>query len=171
MRYTENTEIYILGFKMHTYYKHTQIGYYLIFIMGIAILICGSLSFVFDQHQHSGAQFGGWLCGIVTLILLICLLLFYQLTVEITDTRLRFRFGLGLIRKTIPLDQIVSAVPVRNSWLAGWGIHHVGSGWLYNVSGMDAVEIELESGKKLRIGTDEPKQLTEAILQAIATNG
>ena len=37
------------------------------------------------------------------------------------------------------------------------------NGWLFNVSGLQAVEIFLRSGKKYRIGTDEPERLVEAI--------
>ena len=40
------------------------------------------------------------------------------------------------------------------------------NGWLYNVSGFDAVELELASGKLCRIGTDEPGRLLHAIEQA-----
>jgi len=38
---------------------------------------------------------------------------------------------------------------------------------LYNVSGFDAVEIKLRTGKKFRIGTDVPQELEKAIEQAI----
>jgi hypothetical protein len=39
--------------------------------------------------------------------------------------------------------------------------------WIYNVSGFDAVEITLKNGNTYRIGTDEPKELEQAILQSI----
>ena len=94
------------------------------------------------------------------------LALFYALTVEIDTTHLMFRFGVGLIRKRIPLAEIVDARPVRNSWLYGWGIHRTPRGWLYNVSGWEAVEITLASGKRLRLGTDEPRRLAPAIQAA-----
>ena len=94
------------------------------------------------------------------------LALFYALTVEIDTTHLLFRFGVGLIRKRIPLAEIVDARPVRNSWLYGWGIHRTPRGWLYNVSGWEAVEITLASGKRLRLGTDEPRRLAPAIQAA-----
>ena len=48
------------------------------------------------------------------------------------------------------------------------GIRWWGHGWLYNVSGFKAVEIELASGKRLRIGTDEPERLAQAISAATA---
>jgi hypothetical protein len=39
---------------------------------------------------------------------------------------------------------------------------------LYNVSGMDAVEIHLRSGQHFRIGTDEPELLAAALRMAIS---
>jgi hypothetical protein len=98
-------------------------------------------------------------------------LLFYDLTVEIDATHLSFRFGVGLIRQRIPLAEIVAVTPVRNSWLYGWGIHRTPHGWLYNVSGWEAVEITLTSGKRLRLGTDEPRRLTQVLLAATRERG
>jgi hypothetical protein len=48
----------------------------------------------------------------------------------------------------------------------GWGIHRLARGWIYNVSGWEAVEIELASGSVHRIGTDEPRALLAAIERA-----
>jgi len=56
---------------------------------------------------------------------------------------------------------------VKNHWYYGWGIHLTPHGWLYNISGFLAVEIQMKSGKKYRIGTDEPKKLIEAIQQSL----
>ncbi|MBK9953017.1 MAG: hypothetical protein IPP10_16520, partial [Candidatus Competibacteraceae bacterium] len=74
--------------------------------------------------------------------------------------------GIGLIRKSIPLAEIVEVKPVRNSWLHGWGDSLDAPGWLYNVSGWEAVEITLRSGKRFRLGTDEPQKLARAIQAA-----
>ena len=49
---------------------------------------------------------------------------------------------------------IVSATPVQNSWWHGWGIRFISGGSMYNVAGLEAVELLLASGKKFRIGTD-----------------
>jgi len=51
------------------------------------------------------------------------------------------------------------------SWLVGWGIRWTGSGWLFNVSGLDAVELSLKSGRRFRIGTDDPRGLHTFIIQ------
>ena len=106
--------------------------------------------------------------GLPGLILFLAALLFYNLTVEVDDTEVRFAFGIGLIRKNYPLSDIAACQPVRNRALYGWGIHLTPHGWLYNVSGLDAVEIEFGNGKKIRLGTDEPAQLARAIDAALS---
>jgi len=52
---------------------------------------------------------------------------------------------------------------VTNPWWYGWGIHLTPSGWLYNVGGARAVQLDLHNGRSLRVGTDEPERLCEAI--------
>ncbi|PSQ94403.1 MAG: hypothetical protein BRD30_00240 [Bacteroidetes bacterium QH_2_63_10] len=82
-----------------------------------------------------------------------------------TAGTLRFYFGPGFWERCIPLDDVQRATSVRMSPIHGWGIHHTSHGWLYNVSGLDAVEIETSS-ETLRIGTDGPERLRRAIEQA-----
>ena len=48
---------------------------------------------------------------------------------------------------------------VTTHWIYGWGIRWIPGGWLWNVSGLDGVELALVSGRRFRIGTDEPEQL------------
>ncbi len=83
------------------------------------------------------------------------------LTVEVDDAQVRLRFGVGMVRKSFRLDEIASCRPVRNKWWWGWGIRLIPGGWLYNVSGLDAVELVLNNGKVFRIGTDEPQVLSD----------
>jgi hypothetical protein len=45
------------------------------------------------------------------------------LIIEIDKGELHWRFGPGLVRKSIPLEEIISAKPVRTNLLEGWGIH------------------------------------------------
>ncbi len=94
-------------------------------------------------------------------------MLFSTLTVVIGEDELDVRFGPGVIRKRFKLRDIKSCQAVRNHWYYGWGIRSTPQGWLYNVSGLDAVEIKLRTGKRLRIGTDAPQELEMAIRQSI----
>lgn len=90
-------------------------------------------------------------------------LLFATLTVTVADGCLTCRFGIGIIRRTIRLKDVRTAEAVRNRWYYGWGIRLVPQGWLWNVSGLNAVELTFTDGKRFRIGTDEPERLVAAI--------
>ncbi len=139
-------------------YRHTQFGTVnVVFIIAI-------LPLVFLPAWLAGAAPLAWL---ILVFLLGVLVVFYNLTVEIDAEYLRIAFGIGLIRKRFALDQIDSCQPVRNSWLYGWGIRLTPHGWLYNVSGLDAVELKMKSGKTCRVGTDEPAVLAAALREAL----
>jgi len=139
------------------HYKHTQIGYVMIVCGAVALFIALELFF------RKATPFS-MLAGLAVIFLIMSL--FATLTVEIRDGLLRFRFGLGLIRKKLKVAEIESCGIVRNPWYYGWGIHATGKGWVYNVSGFEAVEIFMSDGRRLRIGTDEPELLHKAILTA-----
>jgi hypothetical protein len=100
---------------------------------------------------------------IISIILLVCLVLFYRLKITIEDETLCASFGPGIIRKRVRLEEIVGCEPIRIRWCYGWGIHLTPYGLIYNVSGFDAVAITLRDGKKFALGTDDPHGLTEAV--------
>jgi hypothetical protein len=76
---------------------------------------------------------------------------------------LRASFGPGIIRKRVRLAEIAVCEPIRIRWWYGWGIHLTPYGWLYNVSGFEAVAITLRDGRNLAVGTDDPHGLVDAI--------
>jgi len=139
---------------MTTKYSHTQIGYVIIVMFAVlfAIMIIASIFAPFH-----------WSIPLVFIIFALLESLFATLNVEIDETKLKLKFGIGLIRKSYNLSEITSAEKVTNRWWYGWGIRLTPHGWLFNVSGYDAIEITKTNGKKVRIGTDEPDQLLEAI--------
>jgi hypothetical protein len=100
---------------------------------------------------------------IVSVMLLVSLVLFYKLRITIDDETLCASFGIGIIRKRARLADIVGCEPIRIRWWYGWGIHLTPYGWLYNVSGLNAVAIALRDGRKFALGTDDPDGLTTAI--------
>jgi len=104
---------------------------------------------------------------IVLIILLVCLVLFYRLKITIDDENLCASFGPGIIRKRVRLAEIVRCDPIRIRWWYGWGIHLTPYGWLYNVSGFDAVTVTLRDGRKFALGTDDPHGLVAAIRNSI----
>jgi hypothetical protein len=138
-------------------YQHTQFGSVIVFctgVIGLAMLLASS-------SRPNPANYL-WI-GVLSLLIGA---LFSTLTIAIDNGMLRARFGPGLIRKTVKLAEIASArsIPVR--WWYGWGIHVTPHGWLYNVSGWEAVEITLRNGRRFCLGTDEPEDLLKAIREA-----
>ena len=100
---------------------------------------------------------------IFTIILLIVAALFWGLTVEVNKDVVRLYFGFGIIHRSILREHIVMVTQVRNRWWWGFGIRWTPHGWMWNISGLDAVELTYHNGKKFRIGTDEPEALLEAL--------
>ena len=136
-----------------TRYEHTQIGHVIIWSVLAIILIANGLT----------GALAHWPAVVVSLILLVCLVLFYKLRITIKDQTLCASFGSGMIRKRIRLAEIGGCEPIRIRWWYGWGIHLTPRGWLYNVSGFDAVAITLRDGQKFALGTDDPHGLVDAI--------
>jgi len=143
------------------YYHHTQKGKLIRIIMAILIVIC----IVIAGANGWNAPIGFSLYGLVFILSMLTWLL-GSLTVEVGGEELRHYFGPGFWKKSYLLSDIESVKQVRNSWLFGWGIRLTPHGWLYNVSGLDAVEINLRSGRKFRIGTDDPANLLTALQPA-----
>jgi len=143
---------------MSHHYHHIQIGY--LTILALAIIL------VFSLLLMAVAGFN-WIGFAVLVFIAICLILFATLTVEINDDLLEIRFGTGIIRKKFALTEIESRQVVKNPWYYGWGVRLTPHGWLYNVSGLHAVEMKLKNGKRYRIGTDVPHELERAIRQIL----
>ena len=139
-------------------YKHTQVGYFLIVSYSAVILLLGSLNIVTDFHPIP-------LAGLI--IMLIVVGIFATLTVKVNNRRMEIQFGLGFIRKGFLLKDIQAYRAVENPWYYGWGIRYTPRGWLYNVSGFTAIELQMKSGKIYRIGTDEPNNLAKALDEAL----
>lgn len=146
-------------------YQHTQRGglwfYFAVVLFSTlyAILIVEA----FNGHLQNDDKIA---LAVIPLVGGYIILMLSGLTVTINDEFIRIQFGPGVFWKTYALNKIADCRPVRNSWCWGWGIRWYIRGWLYNISGLDAVEITFKDGKKVRIGTDQPQQLAEAIKQA-----
>jgi hypothetical protein len=130
--------------------------------------LCGIAIFLAITGIVSPTGRGGLLIrAIIEVILLVCAIVFSKLTIKIDGESLEASFATGLIRKKVPLAEIAECEPVRIRWWYGWGIHLTPNGWLYNVSGLDAVAIKLRSGRKFAVGTDDADGLTAAIRRSI----
>ena len=140
-----------------TRYKHTQIGHVIIWsLLALILIVNGGL---LGHHPPLLAA---------SIILLVCVVLFYRLKITIDNETLCASFGPGIIRKRVRLAEIAGCEPIRIRWWYGWGIHLTQYGWLYNVSGFDAVAITMRDGRKFALGTDDPHGLTTAIRAGIS---
>ena len=133
-------------------YEKRQRGSLIVFVL--SLLLVAGVFFLRDAPVP-----GLTLAAVVALFLAS----FGSLEVRVDEDAVRLRFGVGLIRRTIALDRIESTARVRNRWWYGWGIRLTPHGWLWNVAGLDAVELRLTDGKLFRIGTGDPEGLQGAL--------
>ena len=153
---------------MH-HYENTQPGTFIRVMTGSWVVFFGVLAVVMLALGQKEAAIG---LGVVTVMVAvingIVFALFHSLTVRVSRSEIALSFGVGLIRKQFPIGDISSASIVQNRWYNGFGIRKIRGGWLYNVSGFDAIEIQLKNERKYRIGTDQPKKLLAAVESALA---
>jgi len=142
---------------MGVHYRHTQVGWV---ILGVMAALAAFIMLRLPGPPATPSSLP------VLVVLASIALLFSTLTVEVDDEAIRLRFGIGLVRKRIPLAGVGAWQAVRNPWYCGWGIRLLPRGVLWNVSGFDAVELALPGGRRFRVGTDEPEALASAITQA-----
>jgi hypothetical protein len=137
-------------------YRHTQVGWWT-----FGAVVAGALA-----ATVAGLAVHRPVLLLPAALLLIVAPLLASLTIEVDGGELRHWFGPGVWRKRVSLGEIADAghVPVR--WWEGWGIRVTPRGMLYNVAGTDAVEITLRSGRRFRLGTDEPDALLDALRRA-----
>lgn len=140
--------------------KYTQTGTFSMMVMMPCLIISILLLFIIGFDEAIPVIISAF----IILTFVTCLLIFYKLTIIIDDTHLTFIMGIGFIKKSYLLSDIESCTPVRNSALWGIGIRMTPSGWLYNVSGLSAIELSFKNRKsKIRIGTDRPDEITEEL--------
>jgi len=144
--------------------KFTQFGTFSVMILGPLFLLTLVLALILKPSDIMGKV----ITGFVSLSMGICLLIFYKLTIIIDDTHLSFRLGIGLVSRKYPLADIKECKPVKNNPLTGIGIRLYSKGWLYNVSGLDAIELTFKhKNPRVRIGTDKPEEIAQLISERL----
>jgi hypothetical protein len=138
-------------------YRHTQFGSTIVYPL-IAIALASGILIAWFTSVLVGALIAG--------IVLVTAIIFSKLTIAIDDIYVRAIFGPGFTFRKIRRADISACKPIRLRWWYGWGIHLTPYGWLYNVSGWDAVAITLRNGRRVSLGTDQPEELCAAIRAA-----
>lgn len=140
-------------------YKNTQIGYFLLSVFVIIIIIVFAV-YMGDSISDSDSS----VLPLTLLLLILFLINFSTLTVKVNRKEIIWYFGPGLWKFRIKVDEVKSAAITRAPIWEGVGIRwNPLRGMLYSVSGSYAVEIIRKNGKSTRIGTNEPRELLEAI--------
>jgi hypothetical protein len=140
-------------------YAHVQYGYTgILTAIFMAIVAMRSLPQSLEDSTWAGVLFAIFMVGLVVLTFW-----FSKLSVTVSGGMVTTTFGPGRPHRVIELSDVNAVREVRNAWIAGWGVRKITNGWMYNVWGLDAVELDLTSGAAFRIGTDEPDKLNAAI--------
>lgn len=134
-------------------YDHSQLGYIVLISLSVTLMVF-SLQFVLGLGSPKTGLLGYLFFSGLTLFIAS---LFYKLRVVVDTTGIHLIYGIGLIKFHIKPDHVKSVRIVRNPWYYGLGIRIIPKGMLYNIHGLDAVEIIYEDGreKMVRIGSDE----------------
>lgn len=153
-------------------YQHRQSNLLLPVIV-VAPLVMVFVILLFSSSGGAAPTLAGVMIGLAVVAAA-----FSALETEVTDAEITTRFRFGWPRRRIPVAAITGHQAVRNRWWYGLGLRLIPGGWMYNVWGLDAVEIRYEDERigptKFRIGTDDQAGLVEAITEVTgrpATSG
>lgn len=101
------------------------------------------------------------------IILSLILLVFTVMTVTVKESEIEVSMGLELIRKKIPISQILSVTEMMIPWHSV-GFKKISGGWLYSVAVSKGLDITLQGGRRVVIGSDDIEGLAEAIRSRMA---
>jgi len=145
-------------------YRHSQKSA-LMLSFGV---ICAVAALLGAFVENLGANRWWWIG--VGAFLAVVMLVASQLTVTVDNESVTASFRWGWPRRRVDVVDITEVTTVTNSWWHGWGIRKVSRGWMYNVAGYDAIQLELRSGHVFRIGTDDPDALAAVVEAARQLN-
>ncbi|QDU65243.1 hypothetical protein [Engelhardtia mirabilis] len=145
-----------------TAYESKSTGWWLFGIAGFLVVLGLVLAVIFAIGARPEALIG---VALVALGLLVAN--FGVLTVRVTGAVVSWHFGRGPIGWTVPLERVVGVEARRSPWYWGWGIRWTTHGWLWRAHGLDAVWIELDSGRSVGVGTQDPDGLVRALRRAV----
>lgn len=144
--------------KMETK-KFTQFGTFQIIIFGILLILFSLKSYQFGFFETSGLIYVG-----LSALMLACILFTYRIVIEIDENQISFKFGIGLLKRTYQINELTSCSSVRCSLLNGFGIRKIANGWLYNISGLNAIELRFNDKKSIiRIGTNNSDEIVNLV--------
>lgn len=139
-------------------YRHTQRSYFCLPVFAVVATIFFAVAWTMPEPQWLRVLF-----FVLAPLMLALGFVFSSLTIIIDTRTISWHFGLGFWKKSISRSAIVKVHAVKTNWWDGWGIRITPTGWLYNVSGFDAVAITTQQDRTVLIGTDEPDAVIAAL--------
>jgi hypothetical protein len=118
----------------------------------------------FDLRSTGGRIVLG-VMAVSILVVAASALVFRSMTLRIDGERLSWRFGPGVLGRSVSLREIRSADPGKAPGPSA-GIQWSRRGWYYGVGSRGVVEIHIRGGKRLLLGTDEPQALAKRIRES-----
>jgi hypothetical protein len=149
--------------------KIRHVWWIMLIIYGTAGLMWFSFiqQVIFDHPlgTNPGPDWLIWLLWLLVGIGLPVLFHTMKLIVEVTDEALTIRY-VPFVKRTITYSeikrcQVRSYRPIRE--YGGWGIRGLGKRRAYTVSGNQGVELELQSGQQIMLGSQKPQDLAMGI--------
>lgn len=146
-------------------YRHVQVGEALrrLLLSVAAVALAWAIWWSFAGPPEGGRDPALSILLVVAPLLIIASGLFTSLTIEVTDTEVRWSFGIGWPRGRILRADLLRASIVRPSFFNGIGLHLTLHGWLWNVAVGRAVALTKRSGGEVLLGTDDPEGLLRAL--------
>ena len=141
---------------MPDHYEHKQIGTLMVAVLCLGAAAAGTAAFM-------NPTAGRWIGLAIAFSCVGLAWLFSSLTVIVDGEDVQWFFGPGAWKYRMSRGDIANVSIVRNSPLSGFGIRTRPGFRLYNVSGLDAVELHLKNGDVRRIGTDDASGLAAAL--------
>lgn len=142
-------------------YQHRQTGRVVVAVVVLAAIL-PLRHFVYAAASRDAGPLTP-LAIVALIVLLVVGLLFSSMTVQVLHGHLIWSFGPGFFRHMLPLARIAEVRSCHNPWLQGLGIRRQDGVRVYAVAGGPALELELEDGKRIRLGTNDPEGLARAL--------
>jgi len=133
----------LLTNKMKTIYKKTQYGILTYFLLFVMLLLTIAYWYQLGNNPIPLIPYLGIMVFFTLLILL-----FYKLTIQIDEEKITAIFGIGLLKKSMLLNEIDTIENFKIPWYAGIGIRLTTKGWLWNVSTGNAILIQNKTRSK-----------------------
>ncbi len=153
-------------------YKYTQVGILTI----LMILLAGAFTaFMFDSGLKSAEGQGATILKVTGFVVaglfVLALASFYSFTIQLAEGRLNFWFGIGVGRKSFPLEEIRSSEIVKNPWYYLWGIKSIPGGWLYSIApGGRVIELIFKDNRVIHLGTSRPEEIKQRLDKTIGSS-